>query len=81
MTLFNTPRSDRNFSDHAGPAKLRLRFLVNDQREEIVLPVLLQPKMVQSTQFITLIGSGDPAGTSDGQSAKSARDVVRMDAD
>jgi hypothetical protein len=56
-TLFNTPRPDRNFSDHAGPAKLRLRFVVNDHPDEIVLPVMLQPKMVQNTQWITLIGS------------------------
>jgi hypothetical protein len=57
ITLFNTPRPDRNFSDHAGPAKLRLRFVVNDHPDEIVLPVMLQPKMVQSTQWITVIGS------------------------
>lgn len=57
VTLFNTPRSDRNFSDHAGPAKLRLRFVVNGHPDEIVLPVMLQPKFVQNTQWITLIGS------------------------
>ncbi len=56
-TLFNTPRPDRNPSDHAGPAKLRLRFVVNDHPDEIVLPVILQPKMFQNTQWITLIGS------------------------
>ena len=57
ITLFNTPRPDRNFSDHAGPAKLRLRFVVNDHPDEIVLPVMLQPQMVQNTRWITLIGS------------------------
>jgi hypothetical protein len=57
ITLFNTPRPDKNFSDHAGPAKLRLRFVVNDHSDEIVLPVMLQPKFVQNTQWITLIGS------------------------
>lgn len=56
-TLFNTPRPDRNPYDLAGPAKLRLRFVVNDHPDEIVLPVILQPKMVQNTQWITLIGS------------------------
>jgi hypothetical protein len=59
VTLFNTPRPDKNFSDHAGPAKLRLRFVVNDHTNEIVLPVMLQPKFVQNTQWITLIGSGN----------------------
>src|SRR5262249_15820470 len=57
VTLFNTPRPDRNSYDHAGPAKLRLRFRVNDHPDEIVLPVILQPKIVQNTQWITLIGS------------------------
>ena len=57
VTLFNTPRHDRNFHDHAGPAKLRLRFLVNDHPREIILPVMLQPQMLQNTQWITLIGS------------------------
>lgn len=57
ITLFNTPRADRNHYDHAGPAKLRLRFVVNDHPDEIVLPVMLQPKMVQNTQWIVVIGS------------------------
>jgi hypothetical protein len=57
ITLFNTPRPDRNSYDHAGPAKLRLRFVVSDHPDEIVLPVMLQPKMVQNTQWVTLIGS------------------------
>lgn len=56
-TLFNTPRHDRNPSDHAGPAKLKLRFVVNGHPDEIVLPVMLRPKFVQNTQWITLIGS------------------------
>lgn len=57
ITLFNAPRPDRNSYDHAGPAKLRLRFVVSDHPDEIVLPAMLQPKMVQSTQWVTLIGS------------------------
>ena len=56
-TLFNTPRPDRNFSDHAGPAKLRLRFEVNDHPDEIVLPVMIQPKLVQNTHWISIAGS------------------------
>jgi hypothetical protein len=57
VTLFNTPRHDRNFHDHAGPAKLRLRFFVNDHPSDIIMPVMLQPQMLQNTQWITLIGS------------------------
>jgi len=58
-TLFNTPRHDWQPYDHAGPAKLKLSFQLNDQRKEVVLPVMLQPKIVNNTQWITLIGSGN----------------------
>jgi hypothetical protein len=57
ITLFNTRRPDQNSYDHAGPAKLRLRFVVNDHPDAIVLPVMLQPTMVQNTQWIRLTGS------------------------
>jgi hypothetical protein len=57
VTLFNTPRPDQNSYDHGGPAKLRLRFLLNDQKQEIVLPVMLLPKVVGSTQWVALTGS------------------------
>ena len=57
MELFNTPRSDMNHYDHAGPAVLRLAFALNDRRSEVVLPIMLQPKSVNSTQWIQLSGS------------------------
>ncbi len=57
VTLFNTPRPDRNHYDHSGPAKLRLRFEVNDHPGEIVLPVMLQPKITNNAQWITFVGS------------------------
>lgn len=55
--LFNAPRSDRNHFDHAGPAALRLVLLANGQRAEALLPVLLQPKFVDNTNWVQLVGS------------------------
>jgi len=55
--LFNSPRPDRNHYDHAGPAALRLVFLSRGRRNEVLLPIVLQPKFVSNTQWIQLIGS------------------------
>jgi hypothetical protein len=57
ISLFNTPRSDRNYSDHSGPAMLRLVLEVNGRRNEVQLPIMLQPKIVGNTQWIELSGS------------------------
>jgi hypothetical protein len=55
--LFNAPRPDKNYNDHAGPAALKLVLMVNGQRAEVLLPVLLQPKFVNNTNWVQLIGS------------------------
>jgi hypothetical protein len=55
--LFNAPRPDKNHYDHAGPAALRLILVANGQRAEALLPVLLQPQTVNSTNWVQLIGS------------------------
>jgi hypothetical protein len=55
--LFNAPRPDRNYSDHAGPAALRLAFTSNGRRCEVVLPIFLQPVFIGDTQWIKLSGS------------------------
>ena len=55
--LFAAPRPDKNYSDHAGPAALRLVFMTSGHRAEVVLPVVLQPKFVKNTQWIQLVGS------------------------
>ena len=57
VALFNLPRPDRTAYDASGPAKLRLVFRVHDRPHEVVLSVMLQPRMVQNTQWITLVGS------------------------
>jgi hypothetical protein len=55
--LFASPRPDKNHYDHAGPATLRVVFMSNGRRAEVVLPIMLQPKFVSNTQWIQLIGS------------------------
>jgi hypothetical protein len=57
VALYNSPRPDRNPYDLSGPAKLRLVFRVHDRPREVVLPVMLQPEMVENSQWIALTGS------------------------
>jgi hypothetical protein len=58
VALYNSPRPDVEPYDLSGPAKLRLVFRVHDQlQQEVVLPVVLKPQMVNNTQWITLTGS------------------------
>jgi hypothetical protein len=52
--LFASPRPDKNYSDHAGPAALRVVFISSGRRTEVVLPIVLQPKFVGNTQWIPL---------------------------
>ena len=54
--LFNAPRPDKNYADHAGPAMLRLVFTASGRRSKIVLPILLQPVIVSNTQWVKLVG-------------------------
>lgn len=55
--LFNAPRPDKNTYDQGGPAALKLLLLANGQRAEALLPILLQPKFVNNTHWVQLIGS------------------------
>jgi hypothetical protein len=55
--LFAAPRTDRNHHDLSGPAKLRLSVKVNDLQHQAILDVVLLPKIVNNTQWITLTGS------------------------
>lgn len=57
VALFNSPRPDRHHYDFSGPAKLRLSFHVHGRLHEATLPVVLQPQLVNSTQWIALTGS------------------------
>ena len=55
--LFNAPRPDKNYADHAGPAALRLVFTANGRRYEAVLPILLEPVSINHTQWLKVVGS------------------------
>jgi hypothetical protein len=55
--LWAAPRPDKNHWDHAGPAAVRLVFVSSGRRAEVVMPILLQPKFVNNTQWIQLTGS------------------------
>ena len=53
----NAPRPDKNHSDHAGPAALRIVFTSSGRRAEVVSPITLTPTFVGNTQWIRLVGS------------------------
>jgi hypothetical protein len=55
--LFNAPRPDKNYADHAGPAALRLMITANGRRYEAVLPILLEPVSINHTQWLKVLGS------------------------
>jgi hypothetical protein len=57
IALLNSPRPDRNSFDGSGPAKLRLNFNVRNVSEEVLLPVMLQPKLGGSVMRIEVVGS------------------------
>jgi hypothetical protein len=57
VELFNAPRPDKNSYDLAGPAALRLVLMTSGRRAEVVLPIVLRPKLVGSTQWIQLVGA------------------------
>jgi hypothetical protein len=57
VQLFNAPRTGRDHYNLSGPAKLRLVFALNGRQYRTSLDVMLIPKIVNNTQFITLTGS------------------------
>jgi len=57
VALFNAPRPDRNHFDLSGPAILRLVFASGTRQYDPLLPVLLQPQVVNNTNWIQLVGS------------------------
>jgi hypothetical protein len=55
--LSESGRPDKDYSDHAGPVKLRIIFEANDRRQQMILPAQLQPVYASNGRWITLIGS------------------------
>lgn len=56
LTLSNLPRIERTLNG-SGPGKLRLEFRVNGRLEQVTLDVMLQPKSVNNTSYITITGT------------------------
>ena len=61
--IWNTPRQDRNRSDHSGPAKLGITVERDGEPQQCVLPVQMNQLFLNSTAFIQLVGSKTFVGT------------------
>jgi len=55
--IWNTPRQDREWSDHSGPAKLGVTVEADGEAQQYVLPVQMNSLFLNSTAFIQLVGS------------------------
>lgn len=55
--LFATPRSDMNPYDHSGPFLCRIVLGFNGRRNEVLLPVMLTPKLIGNAQKLLLSGA------------------------
>ena len=56
--LYQSPRADKAAYDLSGPANLKLSFFVEGKPKSVTLPVLIVPKFVKNTRWITFTGSG-----------------------
>ncbi len=60
VKVFNAPRNDMNYSDHSGPAIIRVTYSRSGTTGSLDLPVMLKPVFVNtgtgSTQYINLFG-------------------------
>jgi hypothetical protein len=57
MKLWNTPRSDRNFHDNSGPAKIGIVISVEGDYQQYILPVQMSAPIVGNTTHLKLTGS------------------------
>jgi hypothetical protein len=57
LKVWNTPRYDRNFSDHSGPAKIGLTVVADGDAMQYILPVQMESTMLNNTMFRKLVGS------------------------
>jgi hypothetical protein len=55
--VWNTPRADRNFSDHSGPAKIAITVSTDGEPHQYVLPVQMDSWFHNNTAYIMLVGS------------------------
>ena len=57
LKLWNTPRADRNHSDHSGPAKIAVTVSAGGETNQYILPVQMQAGMDGNTMVRKLVGS------------------------
>jgi hypothetical protein len=57
LKVWNTPRADRNHSDHSGPAKIALIVSDDAETNQYILPVQMQSGMQGNTTVRKLVGS------------------------
>jgi hypothetical protein len=57
LKVWNTPRADRNHSDHSGPAKIALIVSDDAEMNQYILPVQMQSGMQGNTMVRKLVGS------------------------
>lgn len=57
LQVWNTPRHDRNFNDHSGPAKLGITVSAYGQEHRYVLPVQMASMFQNNTGYRKVIGS------------------------
>jgi hypothetical protein len=57
LKLWNTPRADRNFNDHSGPAKLRITLAAGGNESSFTLPIQMNSFFRSNTFYQQLVGS------------------------
>jgi hypothetical protein len=57
LKVWNTPRPDRNHSDHSGPAKIGVTISANGKSRQFILPVQMEFLMQGNTAYRKIIGS------------------------
>lgn len=57
VKVWNTPRHDRNFSDHSGPGKIGVTVSVDGEPHQFVLPIQMESWFQNNTAHRKLVGS------------------------
>jgi hypothetical protein len=57
LKIWNTPRADRNFYDHSGPAKIAITVSADGDVVQYVLPVQMEPMIQNNTMYRKIVGS------------------------
>jgi len=56
LKVWNTPRADQNWSDHSGPARLRITLLLNGEPFPYIVPVQMDSYFHGNTYYRKLAG-------------------------